>query len=162
MHVPSLPPSVNNAYFTKNNARRLSDKGKKYKLETTAHIARSYPQELRFFTQNKMIGLFVVFTFADHSELFVKGYPEKTNNRYKKNDVGNRLKLFEDALSDATGIDDSHNWVVCLSKQPGRADGTYIWAWDLDDGNHDAFTLNIAGLLAFVRDEQNRAVPAVP
>ncbi len=134
LHVPSVPLSVNAVYGKgRGGARFLTPEGKTYKLETTNHLIRAYPTQLKLFTRNKPYGLLVHFTFGTHSVLLNNGFPEKTENRYKKNDAGNRLKLFEDALADATGVDDSHNWLITLSKGVGKKDSTHVWAWSLED-----------------------------
>jgi hypothetical protein len=140
--IPSIPISSNNAYFTmvkrqgkgkSTPIRVLTPKGKKYKKETATYITRHYPSELRFFQPNVPYALLVHFIFGDEVTLLNKGYPEKAKTRYKKLDVGNRLKLFEDALTDATGCDDSQHWMVSLSKACGRSDETHLWVWNMED-----------------------------
>ena len=133
--VPSVPISMNAAYSNQRGKRGrfLTSKGRKYKLGTTTYLSRHYPEELKFFKPNVPYALLVHFIFADEVTLLNKGYPEKTQTRYKKLDVGNRLKLFEDALSDATGCDDSQHWMVALSKAVGRADTTHLWVWNMED-----------------------------
>lgn len=135
IHVPSVPISMNAAYTNQRGGkgRVLTKKGKKYKLETTTYLTRSYPAELQFFRPDVPYALFVHFVFADETTLLNKGYPEKAKTRYKKLDVGNRLKLFEDALADATGCDDSQHWIVALSKTVGESDATHLWAWNMED-----------------------------
>jgi hypothetical protein len=113
--------------------RVLSRKGKKYKLETTTYLTRNYPADMQFFKPNEPYVLLVHFVFADEVTLLNKGYPEKAKTRYKKLDVGNRLKLFEDALADATGCDDSQHWMVALSKACGEHNVTHLWAWNMED-----------------------------
>jgi Holliday junction resolvase RusA-like endonuclease len=133
--VPSIPISMNAAYANQRGGkgRVLTGKGKRYKLETTSYIARHYPKELKFFKPNVPYALLVHFVFADEVTLLNKGYPEKARTRYKKLDVGNRLKLFEDALTDATGCDDSQNWMIALSKTCGKSDQTHLWVWNMED-----------------------------
>jgi hypothetical protein len=142
--VPSVPPSVNHAYenkprkvkvggrFQTKHIRMLSEEGKAYKVATTTHLVRAYPTELKLFCRNRPFALFLCFVFKEQ-DLMVKSYPANSDNRYKKLDVGNRLKLLEDALADATGVDDSHNWLVTLVKRMGREEATHIWAWDMQD-----------------------------
>ena len=145
MVVPSVPPSMNHAYenkprkvrvggrFQTKHLRMLSEEGKAYKIATSTHLVRNYPTELQLFRKNRPFALFLCFVFSE-ADLMVKAYPDKSDNRYKKLDVGNRLKLFEDALAEATGLDDSHNWLVALMKRTGKEEATHIWAWDMEDG----------------------------
>lgn len=149
LEVPSLPISVNAAYTKKrgSSARILTEAGRKYKKETTNHLVRGYPTELKYFRKDVPFQLLVHFTFGERSELYCKGYPDVADSRYKKNDVTNRMKLFEDALCDATGCDDSQHWVVTLVKAVGAADATRVWVWDLEKEPHNAISNVIATLL---------------
>lgn len=149
--IPNIPIPLNNAYSSRRGGGRfLTPEGRKYKEETTSFIARNCLNELRFFEKNKPYAAAVHFVFADHSLVINKGYPEKTQNRYKRNDVGNRLKLFEDALSDATGIDDAHNWVWMLSKGVGSQDFTHLWMWSIEDEPNNIVSESASRLLATV------------
>jgi len=139
--VPSIPPSANHAYTNVpkrqgskvTTIRMLTTAGKKYKRETQTYLTRNHPKELKYFQANKPYCLFINFVFSEESDLYVQSYPEKSENRYKKLDTGNRLKLFEDALAQATGLDDSHNWMLVLLKTTGKADATHVFAWNMED-----------------------------
>jgi len=141
LHVPSVPISVNNAYFTKMKRqgkktvplRILTEKGKKYKVATKTHLARTYPREMRYFKPNVPYVLVILFVFGDEKAVYNTTWPSKAESRYKKLDVGNRLKLFEDALCEATGVDDSHHWCVTVRKEHGPEDATHVWAWNEED-----------------------------
>jgi Holliday junction resolvase RusA-like endonuclease len=141
LYVPSLPPSVNAAYFT--TAKRkgkvtipirvLTPEGKRYKAETKGYIAQHYPSELKFFQPNKPLCLLIKFTFEGFDSLHNKTWPKEAKSRYKKLDVSNRLKIFEDAVSAATGLDDSQNFMVSIVKVWGKEEGTDLWAWNLEE-----------------------------
>lgn len=113
--------------------RILSPAGKKYKKETKTHLIREFPKELQYFVANEPYCLLVVFMFSSPEQLLNKGYPKKTESRYKKLDASNRLKLLEDALAEATGLDDAHNWMVVLHKVTGAMDSTHIFAWNMEN-----------------------------
>jgi len=51
--------------------------------------------------------------------LFNKGYPKKAKTKYKRRDVTNLVKVFEDLLCDVYGIDDSAFLEVALRKMHG-------------------------------------------
>ena len=135
--------------------RVLTRKGKKYKLETTTYITRHYPRELQFFKPNVPYVLLVHFVFENDVTLLNKGYPEKAKTRYKRLDVGNRLKLFEDALTDSTGCDDSQNWMIALSKACGKSDRTHLWVWNMEDEPHNPLVNIRDNLLAIGEVQQD-------
>lgn len=164
LEVPGVPLSVNAAYTKKrgSGARILTEEGRRYKKETTNYIVRAYPTKLRYFEHNVPYQLLVYFTFGNHVELLNKGYPEEVKSRYKKNDVTNRMKLFEDALCDATGTDDSQHWNVTLVKAVGGTDCTRLWAWNLEKEPYNALNNVIESLVCIAEIESDGAVPAVP
>jgi len=172
--VPSVPISVNRAYQSQHRrvgkgkkaktvvTRVLTAEGKKYKNETKTYIARNFPEQMKFFRPNQPYVVAVEFVFQGREHLYCVGWddPKKqVENRYKALDVGNRLKLFEDALASATGIDDKHNFVVLLSKTWARDyESTDVWAWNREEepGNP------IDELLRWLRTAQpHRAVPGL-
>ena len=155
--IPSLPPSSNHAYVNNGfGGRMLSKQGKAYKLETTSHLIRTYPSELRFFEKNVPYFVYARFYFNDIEN---KGYPAKTKNRYKHLDASNRTKLFEDALKDAAGIDDSQHMLVLVEKRQGDPERTEVFAWRLDNERtpiDDLIGLRLEHL------QSHRAVPVLP
>jgi hypothetical protein len=130
-----VPISTNQAYAKKrgSGARILTKKGKKYKNETKAYIAKHYPQALLYFKPQVPYVVVVEFTFHGREHLYTKGWDDPKSdcqNRYKTLDVSNRLKLFEDALASATAVDDKHNFAVLLSKTWARDfERTDAWVW---------------------------------
>ncbi len=154
IHIPSIPPSINHAYVrTKGGGRALSEEGKKYKAETADHLVRQYPTEMMFFKKNVPYLMMCHLTFKNAGLLLIKGYPKKTDNRYKKLDVSNRIKLLEDAVSRSTGVDDCHNWTVVIRKCVGDEDSTHLWFWNLDDEPHNAITNTIDTYLSIAKNE---------
>lgn len=143
MAVPGLPPSSNNAYITTRSGHRaLSQEGERYKTQTPAHFARHFREEMMFFRKNVPLVLAVRLTFL---ELENKTWPTKAEARYKILDTGNRLKLLEDALKDAAGVDDSQNFIVALQKKAGPEELTEVWFWDLEQ-EESPFELAFRGL----------------
>lgn len=129
MTLPWLPPSANHAYanIRGTNKRVLTTEGKSFKTRTTVYLAQTYPKELTFFKPDKLYILKFVFFFE---QLENAGWPKKALSRYKKIDVSNRLKLLEDALKDAAGIDDSQHMGLILVKKQDLKERVEIWAWD--------------------------------
>lgn len=128
--LPGIPPSTNNAYFSKGARRILTTKGRAYLLETKTTILRQYPQALSFFKKNKP---YLVYFRFDLPQIYNAGYPTKTDSRYKALDVSNRVKLLEDALKDVAGIDDSQNICVVTHKRPGPEERTEILIWSVEE-----------------------------
>jgi hypothetical protein len=154
LYIPSIPPSTNHAYIkTRGGGRALSPAGKKYKAETESHLVRTYPQELRWFKKNQPYLLVAHLEFKDHDTLYNSGYPEKTDNRYKKLDTTNRIKILEDSLSKVASVDDAHNWAVLIRKAVGEKDATYLWFWNLEDEPHNAITNTVDTYLSIAKAE---------
>lgn len=130
MSIPGLPLSANHAYINMpKGGRTLSAAGKKYKAETSGYLARTFPNEMMIFKKDVPFGYLMQFCFPN---LFNKGWPDKAKTRYKKLDVTNRIKLFEDALFDASGIDDSQ----VLSAHEDKIEGTeytHVWVWNMEE-----------------------------
>jgi len=132
LELPFIPPSSNKAYFNlPTGGRGLATAGKKFKNETTAHLARTYPQELRFFQANMPYLVVIRFFFED---VETKGFSSgKAKNRYKVFDGGNRTKLLEDVLKDVGGIDDPQTLTSIWEKKQGLPERTLLWAWNLEE-----------------------------
>lgn len=156
LYIPSVPLSFNHMYVkTRGGGRALSPAGKTYKKETVDHLVRAYPQELKFFKKNVPYVVACHMEFSDETLLLNKGYPEKTDNRYKRFDATNRIKILEDSLSQATGVDDSHNWTFVIRKALGDKDATYLWFWNLEDEPHNAITNTLDTYLCLAQSKQN-------
>lgn len=135
--IPGLPLSTNHAYMDvtvgkgKNRfiKRVLTPEGRAYKAETTAYIVKNYPRLLNYFKPNTPYGYIVQLSFPN---LLNKTWPEKAETRYKKLDVTNRSKLFEDALAEALAIDDSTFLTARYDKIQGD-EATNIWLWEIEE-----------------------------
>ena len=124
-----VPPTTNHAYL--NNpfgGRTLSAEGRSYKQCTAALVTQHYPMLLRQVEKN--VPYLVVVRFF--MQVASKGWPKKSNARYKRFDVDNRLKLLLDALSEAFGIDDSQFLKVYVEKQESVTERTEVWLWNLE------------------------------
>lgn len=134
MVFDGVPPTVNKAYFEKAvrkgkqliPVRTLTTKGRAYKREFSTEMVRRYSQQLSFITKNEPYALSIRLYLP---ELLNKGWPQTTQSRYKKLDASNRIKLLEDAIVDAIGIDDSHFMQVSVEKAYGPKEETHVWIW---------------------------------
>lgn len=135
MRLPFLPPSINAAYFTiaakvgkQTVAKRvLTTEGKSFKTKTAGHLAQNYPTEMQIFKKDVP---YAVAFIAYFDLLTNKTWPESAETRYKKLDASNRVKLVEDALVTASGVDDSQFIISLVGKDQGPPQ-TDIYVWDL-------------------------------
>lgn len=147
LSVPSIPPSLNNVYMDLpprrgpggkliHGGRAMTEEGKKYKKDTTAWLSRHYPTALASLKKDVAYNVYVRFYFPAIEN---KGWPEKAETRYKRIDVTNRLKVFEDALKDAAGIDDAQHLAFLGHKVEGDPlTEVFIWS-DEEASPFDAF-----------------------
>ncbi len=129
--LPGIPPSVNHAYFTRGGKRILTKVGRAYIFEVRTSIVRDNPGALSFFKKNKP---YVVYFRFYLPQLYNKGFSSgQTDTRYKVIDVSNRVKLLEDALMDAAGIDDSQHVAMLTHKCLGEKEETHITIWSPEE-----------------------------
>jgi len=151
IELEGLPISVNKAYQTihKKKGRRtipmrtLTQEGRAYKRLTTATLASRYSSSLATIQKDHPYGLAVQLRL---NNLKNSGWPQKAKTRYKKLDASNRLKLLEDAIADACGIDDSQFLTVIVDKEEcseNEPEGTKVWIWD-EEEEPDAALIVIA------------------
>lgn len=129
--LEGIPLSVNHAYFQKGKMRVLTVKGKRYKAEVKTTLAREYPEVLKFFKPDKPYSMILRFTL-EHTV----NTSSKAKTRYKRVDVSNRIKLFEDALTDACAHDDSQHFRVLSWKEqagPDEPEHVDVWVWSWED-----------------------------
>ena len=132
LELAELPPSSNHAYANMRGGggRVLTKVGRAFLEGTKVYLTQKYRQEMMFFKPNHPYLVVVRFHVENLENV---GFPKKTDTRYKKLDGGNRLKLLEDALKDAGGIDDSQTLVSLWEKCLGKPEKTLLWIWDLEE-----------------------------
>lgn len=132
MDLPLLPPSLNNMYLHIRKDRKiirvLAPEGKRFKKEATAHLVKHYAFELTQFKRNEPHVLFIRLSTPD---LYTKGWPKTAENRYKRFDVSNRIKIIEDVLAELMDVDDSNFVLVGGEKVDAKVELTDIWIWNL-------------------------------
>ena len=115
--IPFLPPSSNQIYVPvwirgKPMGKRLSKKAQVFKRQTMQVLQDVGHAALLQFNDHVPYELRIIVFFEIIKN---KGWP-KTDYKYKRIDITNRVKLIEDAVSDAVGIDDRHNFRVVVEK----------------------------------------------
>jgi len=146
--LEGIPISSNHAYFTlRGGGRSLTKEGLKYKTETTSFIARNYPQALKYFVPDRPYTMVFQLTVTNET-MFSKSYGKKggAKNLFRKFDVSNRVKLLEDAITDATSIDDSCATTVLVRKVVGTKERTDVLVWRTDVA-HDPFSAIIDSMV---------------
>lgn len=129
--IPGMPPSVNHAWFNlPGGGRTLKKEGKKYVVETQTMLAQKYPSELLTFKKNEPYLVMFRVHLAEIENATWGAVKKAAENRYKKVDVTNRIKILEDVVSKITGIDDS--CTLTFISQKVKATGTemievFIW-----------------------------------
>lgn len=88
--------------------RFLSSEAKKFKARTTAHVSSTYQYVIPQLKKDSPLAVTYCFYF-NNEDVLNKTFGQKNGakTRYKKMDVTDRIKLFEDAVFEALGLDDS-------------------------------------------------------
>lgn len=117
--IPFLPPSSNKIYEPawvrgKPRGKRLSGAGRKFKIKAMQVLQKGGRVALLDFKEHIPYELILAVFLP---RVVNKGWAAgKADNRYTKVDVTNRIKLIEDTVADAIGVDDRHNFRVSLEK----------------------------------------------
>ena len=117
--VPFLPPSSNKIYEPvwvrgKPMGKRLSTAGRRFKVRAMKVIQEGGRAALLNLKEHIPYELtLAVFLEKVENKGWASGAAE---NRYAKIDVTNRIKLIEDTVADAVGVDDRHNFKILLEK----------------------------------------------
>jgi len=129
--VLQMPPTSNNIYTTVRNRRIKTTEARSWQTRAVKEIMRQSGLSIQDeFDQDRMYRLDLHFYFdrvinKGWSERYLKGPKKgqrKAENKWKKIDLGNRLKLLEDTVRNAVGVDDSSTFILHLVKgcDPGK------------------------------------------
>jgi Holliday junction resolvase RusA-like endonuclease len=124
--VLAMPPTSNNIYANKGGGGRVkTTEARSWQLRAVKEIMRQSNLGIQSeFDDTRMYWLDLHFFFdvvvnKGWNEFYKRGAKKgqrKSENKWKKIDLGNRLKLLEDTVKDATGVDDSATFVLHLTK----------------------------------------------
>lgn len=114
--ITTLPPSVNSMYVYTTRGPRPSAAMKKFKAAAGAEILKQIDFQAEPLEKNTPYRLKLDFYMPS---LFNKGFPKKAKTLFKRKDVTNLVKIFEDLLCEVYGIDDSVFVDVHLRKLHG-------------------------------------------
>lgn len=140
IQLPSLPPSANQAYFNlpskktdkgfQRGGRALTKAGKAYKEEVVNHIVKHHGMQTQQLKKNVAISCLIAYGFPN---MFTQGFPDKAKHRFTIQDLANRPKLLQDAICEATVIDDSQICFDFKYKYQSQEPETRIWIWNEDE-----------------------------
>lgn len=128
------PPTTNHAYTTFRGKRSLSKRGRSYKADLLSTVSKELltcPQWPRYreayFNEGGEIHITLRWYHDIYNAAWTKNPGSKTDkgamrSPYKRVDISDRLKLVEDALVEATGIDDDGHTRITLEKLPHDGD----------------------------------------
>jgi Holliday junction resolvase RusA-like endonuclease len=113
LHIvyPELPPTSNKIYF---RGTSLTTRAREYAEKFAHFMVKNHLHEINTMNAEGIYEISLDFYFDSVvNQTFrnpaVKG-PKQAQDRYKKFDLSNRIKLLEDCVRDALGIDDSHTF----------------------------------------------------
>lgn len=138
MQFDWLPPSVNNLYADNFlrvkgkliSRRTLTPEGRVFKKETLAYLVKRYQPQLRLFKKGVPYCFYYRFVTPD---LENKTWPKSAENRYKRFDASNLVKVLEDVVVEACGVDDSNFLTVVCEKRKGPKEESHIWIWNTEE-----------------------------
>lgn len=124
--VLPMPPTSNNIYADKGGGGRVkTTEARSWQIRAVKEIMRQARLGIQDqFDEEKMYWLDLHFFFDQvvnkgWSEFYSRGKKKgqrKAETKWKKIDLGNRLKLLEDTVKNVTGVDDSATFVLHLTK----------------------------------------------
>jgi Holliday junction resolvase RusA-like endonuclease len=114
---PVLPPTSNKIYF---RGTILTTKAREYAETFSMVVTREYLPQINFLSTEALYAVHLRFYFPTViNDTFrnIRVPPSKqAKTRYKKFDLTNRIKLLEDCVRDAIGVDDSQTFVASQEK----------------------------------------------
>jgi Holliday junction resolvase RusA-like endonuclease len=129
IELEGLPPTSNHAYIDTPHGRVLTKAGKKYKADVVAHIVKYHAVQTKELAKEATIGCFVAYGMPN---LLTAGWPKKAKHRYTKQDLTNFPKLLQDAIVEASAIDDSQICFDYKYKYQSQKAETKVWIWNED------------------------------
>ena len=99
-----LPPSINDAYVKRRFGMVPSDAMKAFLAFASAELLRQVRDDMPVFDRTKPHRLQLEMFLP---ELYNSSWPKKSGNRFKRRDASNLVKIVEDLIAKAVGIDDS-------------------------------------------------------
>jgi Holliday junction resolvase RusA-like endonuclease len=104
--LTEFPPSINRLYFSlPRGGKAMTTDGRRFQSHTVSKLHDTWGPMLKGFDANKPYAVTVTVFFPS---ILNKGWPGKAQQRFKKRDATNLIKLLEDTLAKAIGVDDAN------------------------------------------------------
>lgn len=113
LHVvySELPPTSNRIYFRGTSLTRIA---REYAERFSQHMVRNHLHQINEMDPTQIYEVSLDFYFESVVNSTFRNPSVKPSkrakDRYKRFDISNRIKLLEDCVRDALGIDDSHTF----------------------------------------------------
>jgi len=106
--VVPFPMSLNHAWVNqaRGKGRFLTKEAKRFKVEVRAEVLREHLGSTSSLGRDDNL-LMRIHLFGPPELFFSKGWPKAAEHRHKAVDISNRIKVLEDAVFEALGLDDS-------------------------------------------------------
>ena len=112
--INEFPPSANDLYFSHpKGGKVMSQKGRSFQRRIIDQINQELGPRLHLFKNDLAYEVRVTVFFPT---ILNKGWPGKAQQKYKKRDADNILKLLLDTISKAIGVDDANFLMVTVEK----------------------------------------------
>ena len=125
---PEIPPSINHIYAQVGPRRILKTVGKAYKKRLQQVLLHDHAREVEALLDEAGDDLFLLLSIDVYFPTLVNEGWLKINrsgkrgadSRYKRLDASNRVKVVEDAVVEAIGIDDSRFQAIVMKHMDPR------------------------------------------
>lgn len=119
-NYPEIPESVNKLYFVRGGRKVLSTTGRKFKNQFILSRGGLPVEDLMAFEPQKLAKYELELWFflrPDRLTNFTFGIDRRVKSPYANIDTSNLFKLFEDCISELTGIGDRNNFSIHAHKR---------------------------------------------
>ena len=111
--LTEFPPSANRLYVRTRRGTILSKEARKFKADATIQLMKKWMFGPKA-EKDRAYRLTLLFYFP---KVETAGWPKKAKNRFVKKDVSNLIKVLEDVIAQAVGVDDSNTLEVLVYKK---------------------------------------------
>lgn len=134
--IQEFPPSVNRLYFSlPRGGKAMTTEGLRFQRHVISIIATEHGPSLKKFDANKPYTVELMVYFP---EIYNKGWPKTAQQRYKRRDATNLIKLLEDTLAKAIGVDDANFLRFTVEKRMDpKCPRIEIRISEYQEANHD-------------------------
>jgi len=108
-----FPPSTNRLYIRTRHGTILSKEARKFKADALIQLMKEWMFSSKL-EKDRAYRLTLRFYFP---KIETSGWPKRAKNRFVKRDVSNLIKVLEDVIAQATGVDDSNTMEVLVYKR---------------------------------------------